>query len=213
VKKVNIGTNENPKMASIRDYWDEQTMERITKLLREYIDLFLTTFTEMKGILGELGEMKIPLKHEARFVIQRPYRMNPIYKKKVKADIDRMLEAGIIEPMEEFEWISPMVVKENKQWGYRICVDIRKLNDACLHEPFPTPFTYEVLESVGGQEAYSFIDGFSGYHQIKIALDDMYKTTFATKWGSYQYTVMPFGLKNATTIFSRVVITTFKEYI
>jgi hypothetical protein len=101
VKKVNIGTTENPKMASIRDYWDEQTIERITELLHEYSDLFPTTFTEMKGITGELGEMKIPLKPKARTVRQRPYRLNPVYKQKVKAKIDKMLEAGIIEPIEE----------------------------------------------------------------------------------------------------------------
>jgi hypothetical protein len=66
---------------------------------------------------------------------------------------------------------------------------------------------------VGGQEAYSFIDGFLGYHQIKISPEDRYKTTFSTEWQSYQYTVMPFGLKNAPTIFSRVVIAAFKEFI
>ena len=73
-----------------------------------------------------------------------------------------------------------MVVREKKQGGIRICVDLRKLNDVCLHDPFPTPFTDEVLENVGGQEVYSFTDGFSGYHQIKIALEDRYKTTFST---------------------------------
>jgi hypothetical protein len=87
---------------------------------------------------------------------------------------------------------------------------LRKLNHACLHDSFPTPFTDEVLENVGGHEAYSFIDGFSGYHQIKIALEDRYKTKFSTEWGSYQYTVMSFGLKNAPAIFSRVVIAAFK---
>jgi hypothetical protein len=66
---------------------------------------------------------------------------------------------------------------------------------------------------VGGHEAYSFTDGFLGYHQIKIAQEDRHKTTFTTEWGSYQYTVMLFGLKNAPTIFSRVVIETFKEFI
>jgi hypothetical protein len=66
---------------------------------------------------------------------------------------------------------------------------------------------------VGGHEAYYFTDGFSGYHQIKMALEDMHKTTFYTKWGSYQYTVIPFGLKNASTMFSRVVITTSKYFI
>jgi hypothetical protein len=101
-----------------------------------------------------------------------------------------MLETRIIEPVEESEWISPMLVKEKKQRGIRICVDLRKLNDACLHHSFPTPFTDEVLENVGGHKAYPFTDGFSGYHQIKIAREDMYKTTFATKWRSYQYRVM-----------------------
>jgi hypothetical protein len=75
-----------------------------------------------------------------------------------------MLEADMIEPVEESEWISLMVVQEKKQGEIRICVDLRKLNDACLHDPFPTPFTYEVLENVGGHKFYSFTNGFSGYH-------------------------------------------------
>jgi hypothetical protein len=75
-----------------------------------------------------------------------------------------MMEAGIIEPIEEYEWITPMVFQENKQGRIRICVDLRKFNDAFLHDPFPTPFTDEVLENVGGQEAYSFTNRFSGYH-------------------------------------------------
>jgi hypothetical protein len=83
VKKVNIGTNDNPKMASIGYYWDEQTVKRIAELLHEYSDLFPTTFTEMKGIAGELCEMKIPLKLEARPIRKRPYRRNPVYKKKL----------------------------------------------------------------------------------------------------------------------------------
>jgi hypothetical protein len=89
-------------------------------------------------------------------VQQRPYRMNPKYKQKVKEDIEMILEVGIIEPIEESEWIIPMVVQDKKTGGIRICVDMRKLNDVCLHEPFPTPFTYEVLENVGGQGGLFF---------------------------------------------------------
>ena len=59
-----------------------------------------------------------------------------------------------------------MVVQDKKIGEVRICVDLRKLNDSCLHDPFPTPFTDEVLEGVGGQEMYSFMDGFLGYQQI-----------------------------------------------
>jgi hypothetical protein len=81
-----------------------------------------------------------------------------------------MLEVGIIEPVEESEWISPMVVQQMKQGGggVMICVDLRKINDSFLHDPFTTPFIDEVLENVGGQEEYSFTYGLLGYHQIKI---------------------------------------------
>jgi len=58
-----------------------------------------------------------------------------------------------------------------------------------------------VFDNVGGHEAYSFIDGFSGYHQIKIMLEDRSKMTFAIEWGYFQYTVMSFELKNAPMIF------------
>jgi hypothetical protein len=167
----------------------------------------------MKGIAGELGEMNIPLKLEARPVRQRPYRLNPIYKKKLREEIDKMLEAGIIEPDRRIRMDKPHGSLGENQGGIRICVDLRKINDVFLHDPFPTPFTDEVLENVGGQEAYSFTNGFLGYHQIKIAPEDRYKTTFATEWGSYQYTVMPFGLKNAPKFFLRVVIVSFKEFI
>jgi hypothetical protein len=80
VNKFNIGTIENPKISSIGDYWDEQTIEAITELLRKFSDMFPTTFTKMKCIARELGEMKIPLKPEARPIKQRPYRLNPMFK-------------------------------------------------------------------------------------------------------------------------------------
>ena len=105
----------------------------------------------MKGKLGDLGEMKISLKPDAKPVRQRLYRLNLRYKERVKAELDRMLEAGIIEPVEELEWISPIVV-ENKNTGeVRIYFNLIKLNDACVHDPFSTPFIDEVLEGVGSQ--------------------------------------------------------------
>jgi len=82
-----------------------------------------------------------------------------------------------------------------------------------VHDPFPTPFIDEVLDNVGGQEAYSFTDGFSGHHQIKIVPEDRSKTSFTTEWGCFQYTIMPFGLKNTPAIFSCVVVAAFKEFI
>jgi hypothetical protein len=66
----------------------------------------------MKGIARELGEMNIPLKPDAKPVKQRPYQLNLVYKKKVKENIDMMLEEGITEPFVESEWISPVVVED-----------------------------------------------------------------------------------------------------
>jgi hypothetical protein len=74
----------------------------------------------MKGIKGPMGEMKIPLKPNERTVKQRPYILNPKYKEKVKIELDRMLEEGIIEPVEESESIIPMVVQYKKTKEIRI---------------------------------------------------------------------------------------------
>ena len=190
-------------------------MGKIIELLHEFQDLFPTIFfSEMKGIFGDLGKLKIPLRPDAKMEKQWPYRLNPFYKEKVKVKLDRMLETGVIEPVEESEWISPIMVQDKKTSGeVRFCVDLRKLNDACLHDPFLTPFIYEVLENVGGQEMYSFTDGFSGYHQVQIAKQNRYKPTFAIEWGCYQYTIMPFGLKNSPATFSRIVVAAFKYFI
>ena len=74
---VNIGSEENPKYATIGDYWDDEMVSKVTQLLHDYQDLFLTKFSEMKGILGDIGVINIPLKLDANPVKQCPYRMNP----------------------------------------------------------------------------------------------------------------------------------------
>jgi hypothetical protein len=66
IKKVNIGIEKTTKIANVGDYWDVATIDKITELPHEYQDLFLTTFTDMKGIKGHMGEMRIPLKPDER---------------------------------------------------------------------------------------------------------------------------------------------------
>jgi hypothetical protein len=126
IKKFNIGTKQKPKLENVRDYWDDATIDKIIELLHEYQDLFPTKFTDMKGIQGPMGEMRIPLKPDARPVKQRPYILNPKYKEKVKIELDRMLESGIIEHVEESEWIVPMVVQDKKTGEIRICLDLKE---------------------------------------------------------------------------------------
>lgn len=103
--------------------------------------------------------MKIPLREDVNLVRQWPYKLNPKYKEKVEK-IYKMLQEGIIEPIKESEWISPIVIQEKRKGGIRLSMDLRKLNDSCVIATFSTLFMNEVLQSIGGQEAYSFTDGF-----------------------------------------------------
>jgi hypothetical protein len=125
IKKVNIGTEEIPNLANVGDYWDVATIDKITELLHEYQDLFPTNFTDMKGIKGPTGEMRIPLKPYMKPVKRRPYRLNPKYKEKVNIELDGLLEEGIIEPVEESKWISPMVVQDKKIGEIEQCMSSR----------------------------------------------------------------------------------------
>ena len=111
------------------------------------------------------------------------------------------------------EWVSPIVMVPKKNGKIRICQDYRKLNAVTKTDYFPLPFTDSILDTVAGHESYSFLDGFSGYNQVKIAKEDQLKTTFTTDWGTYAYMVMPFGLCNAPATFQRVMTQAFQKYL
>jgi hypothetical protein len=139
--------------------------------------------------------------------------MNPNYVAIVKQDLDKLLAAGFIEPIEQATWLSPIVVVPKKNGKLSICIYFQKLNAATKKYPYPLPFTNEVLDKVMGHEVYLFLDGFSKYHQIQIAFEDHYKTTFITDWGAFVWVVMPFGLKNAPPTHQKVVNKAFKNYL
>jgi hypothetical protein len=80
--------------------------------------------------------------------------------------------------VEDITWLSPIVVMPKKNGKLKICVDFRKLNATTKKDPYLLPFTNEVIHSVARHEVYTFLDGFSRYHQISITLEDQYKTTF-----------------------------------
>jgi hypothetical protein len=92
-------------------------------------------------------------------------------------------------------------------------VDYRALNKATQKDHFPLPFIDQVLDSLSGKKFFSFLDGFSGYNQIKIAPQDQDKTTFTSPWGTFAYRVLPFGLCNAPTTFQRAVIGIFSDML
>jgi len=105
------------------------------------------------------------------------------------------------------------VVIPKKNGKLRICLDFRKLNVATKKDPYPLPFTNEMLNIIARYEAYSFLDGYSRYHQISIALEDRYKITFVTYWGAFIWKAMSFGVKNGFPTYQRAMNKTFKDYL
>jgi putative transposase len=122
------------------------------------------------------------------------------------------LIVGFIVIVEEKTWFSSIAVFPKKNVNLCIYVNFRKLNLATKKDPHSLSFIEYVLDMVTGYEAYSFLDKFSSYHQIMIALEDQYKTTFIIEWGAFVWLVMPFELKNVPT-YQRVINMAFKEYL
>ena len=84
-------------------------------------------------------------------------------------------------------------------------MDFKKLNACMIKDHYPLPHTKTILERLAGHEAYNFLDGFNRYNQVKIDPADQHKTTFTMEWGTYTYSVMPFGLSNAPGTFQRMM--------
>jgi hypothetical protein len=124
-----------------------------------------------------------------------------------------LLATGFIEFVEEATWLSPIVVVRKKNGKLRIYIDFRKLNAATKKDPYPLPFIDEVLNTIARYEAYSFLDGYLGYHQISITSKDKYKIAFVRKWGAFIWKVMSFGVKNGPPTYQRVVTKTFRKYL
>ncbi len=131
--------------------------------------------------------------------------MNPDYVVAIKQDIHKLLVTRFIQPIKESTWLSPIVIMPKKNGKLRICVDFRKLNKATKKDSYPLPFSNEVLNIVARYEAYSFLNGYSRYHQISIVTKNRYKATFVIDWGAFVWMVMPFGVKNGPLTFQRIV--------
>jgi hypothetical protein len=192
--------------------------EEYARILKDYSDVFAWVPTDLEGIPAELGEHSIDLQEGAVPVRQRQYRLNPRYSLLVKEEIDRLLEAGFIYPVNNSEWMSPIVVVPKKVGAdgkvkIRVCQDFRKLNSATKKDYFPLPFTDIILDHVAGYQRYSFLDGFSGYNQVFIRMSDQLKTTFTTEWGTFAFNRMPFGLCNAPGTFQRLMMDIFKDFL
>ena len=109
------------------------------------------------------------------------------------------------------KWLANVVPVPKKCGKVKVCEDFHDMNKANPKDDFPLPHIDILVDSTVGHSMLSFMDGFSGYNQIMMALEDMEKTSFITKWGTYCYRVMPFGLKNAGATYQRATTTLFHD--
>ncbi|MCO5609678.1 hypothetical protein L7F22_063909 [Adiantum nelumboides] len=209
VEEWNLGSEEDPKMIKINKHLKKELKDKAWNLFLKFKDVFAWEHIDLKGVDPEVCQHRIPLKPYDRPIRLERYKMNPNYAKKVKEEIDNLLKAPFITEVESSDWLFPIVVVPKKIGKVKVYVDYRKLN---VH-PFPLPFTDMMLDEKARHEMYSFMDGYSGYNQLKIALEDREKTTFITEWGAFMYLVMPFGLLNAPATFQRCMMEIFNEFL
>ena len=133
---------------------------------------------------------------------QQPLRkMHPKLEPIIQSEVKKLLDAKIIFKARHSEWVSNLVPMRKKYGEIRLCVDFRNLNRASDKDNYPVPPMEKILQMVSGFELFSLLDGFSGYNQVLVAEEDRLKTTFRTKWGTFAYRRIPFGLINAGDTF------------
>ena len=113
------------------------------------------------------------------------------------AEAQRLLDANVIREVKYSEWLANVVLVPKKNGKMRMCIDFTYLNKACKKDPFPLPRIDTSIDKAAGCKCFSLLDCFSGYHHIWLNKEDEEKTSFTTLFGTYCYTRMPEGLKNA----------------
>ncbi|KAM2111924.1 hypothetical protein ACFX1R_014489 [Malus domestica] len=230
LKYIFLGENETLP-AIISSFLTEQEEEKLVRVLKEFKSALGWTLADIKGISPTTCMHHIFLEEGAKPTREAQRCLNLPMVEVVKKEIIKLLDCGVIYPISDSRWVSPIqcvpkksgvtVVEnvENKlvstriQTGWRVCIDYRKLNATTRKDHFPLPFLDQMLERLAGHSFYCFLDGYSGYNQIFIAPDDQEKTTFTCPFGTFAYRRMPFGLCNALATFQRCMVSIFSDYV
>lgn len=187
----------------------EHTPSEPTKAGGEVRKTLLAEFPEVMSETTHLGlppegrpEHRIDLLPDAVPAHAPAYRLSPKENDEIKRQITELLEAGLIRPSTS-PWGAPVLFAKKKDGGLRMCIDYRALNKRTVKDRYPLPRIDDLMARLAGARVFSKIDLRSGYYQIRVRDEDVPKTAFVTRHGSFEFLVMPFGLCNAPSSFQR----------
>src|SRR6185503_17535795 len=159
----------------------------------------------MPGVPKELIEHSLNVNPTAIPKKQRLQKFSAEKREAIKKELAKLLAAGFIKEVYQPKWLANpvLVLKKNNEW--RMCVDYTDLDKHYPKDPFGLPRIDQVIDSTAGCILLSFLDCYSGYHQIALKEEDQIKMVFITPYGAYAYKTMSFGLKNAGATYQRAI--------
>ena len=208
---VNLGTPEIPREVRIGKSLPPEMKQKMIEFLAPRLSNFAFSYEDMPGLDEELVVHHLPTKADMKPVKQKLRRMKPEWALKVRDEVIKQYNAGFLVVSNYPEWLANIVPVPKKDGKVRMCIDFRDLNKASPKDDFPLPHIDTLVDNTAGYKIFSFMDGFSGYNQIKMAVEDREKTSFITPWGTFCYRVMPFGLKNAGATYQRAMTALFHD--
>ena len=139
------------------------------------------------------------------------HRMSPVEFQELRVQIQELLDKGFIRSSTS-PWGTPVLFAKKKDKTLRLCIDYRQLNRVTIKNWYPFPRIDDLFDQLRGARVYSKIDLCIGYHQLRVRETDIPKTAFRTRYGHFEFTVIPFGLKNAPPAFMDLMHRVFQPY-
>ena len=139
-------------------------------------------------------DFSIELEPGTRPISKAPYRIAPVEMLELKRQLEELAEKGFIRPSVS-PWGAPVLFVRKKDGSLRLCIDYRELNKVTIKNKYPLSRIDDLLDQLQGATVFSRIDLRSGYHQLRVREQDVHRTAFRTRYGHYEFVVMPFGLR------------------
>lgn len=196
------------------DHMTEEQESKMNEIIQKYPNLFSEPNESLTYTTSVKGEIRTNTENP---VYSRCYPYPMHLKDEVEQQLQELLDQGIIRPSKSPYnspvWVVPKKLDASGKRKYRMVIDYRKLNAVTIADRYPIPEINEVLAQLGENKFFSVLDLKSGFHQISLRDKDIEKTAFSVNNGKYEFTRLPFGLKNAPSIFQRTLDDILREYI